>query len=551
MSARTRAFGVAAAVVLVAGAALLTFQPIGSPWWTGGDADSVYIGSGLSLMGGKPTRYFDHPGIPLQELLGATLEARWLVDGNGSRAAQSDAWFQNLDATRWAFRGWAILFYFGSALALAAIAGLAFRDARAAAAGGLLFLGAPQVALYAIEFRPDVVIGPLSAIAVALLVAAARRRSGLLYLAAAALIGFTVTVKLHAIGLLLPLVVALALGPPAADWTTRELPVARAWARTHRRTIGAVGAAWLVLVVLLNIGSAGSPRAKALGFIVAALALLAFCWAFARFAPQRIRGLATLLAAMVVAALAGFVLPNLFYAGTVPTMARWVAAALVGRGVNSDAAPLSSGLSPLKPWAPYAALALVGTIRALRAGDRTILIWASGALAMAGLAAARFATPHYFIPAVALAIPLVLRAVTTPGGKAPILGLVVVAAILVVPFRHGIREGRDVKRLATAADRLDAWASDHLRTGQIGLTTIPDGDTTYRAYIVQFSTRPPARDYRLYSADADGAAAARAAGKRIHYIIDPGRQIDVASLGLRRVGPAPGAPKGIDVVAPG
>jgi hypothetical protein len=550
LTTRGRAFGAAAAVVIVVGAALLAFQPIGSPWWTGGDADSVYVGSGLSLMGGNPTRYFDHPGIPLQQLLAATLEARWLVDGHGTRAEQSTAWFENLDTTRSAFRGWAIVFYFGSALALAAIVGLAFRDARAAAAGGLLFLGAPQVALYAIEFRPDVVIGPLSAAAVALLVAAVRRRSGLLYLAAAALIGFTITVKLHAIGLLLPLAVALALGRPAADWAARELPAARTWLRRHRRTVIAFAVTWLVLVVLLNIGSAGSPRAKAAGFIVATLALLACCWAVARFAPRRVRGLATLLAAMVVAALAGFVLPNLFFAGTVPTMARWVAAALVGRGVNSDAAPLSSGLTPLEPWAPYAVLALIGTIRGLRAGDRTLLIWASGALAMAGLAAARFATPHYFIPAVALAIPLVLRAVATPGRKVPLLAFVVVAAILVVPFRHGIREGRDAKGLVTAADRLDVWADDHLRNGEVGLTTVPDGDTTYRAYILQFATQPPQLDYRLYSADADGAAAARAAGKRIHYIVDPGRQVDVASLGLRRVGPAPGAPKGIDVVTP-
>jgi len=195
-------------------------------------------------------------------------------------------------------------------------------------------------------------------------------------------------------------------------------------------------------------------------------------------------------------------------------------------------------------------LALIGTIRGLRAGERTILIWAAGTLSMGALAAARFATPHYFIPAVALSIPLVLRAVATPGRKMPLLAFVVVAAILVVPFKHGLREGRDAKALATAANRLDAWANDHLSAGEVGLTTIPDGDTTYRAYIVEFSTRPPQRDYRLYSADADGAGAARAAGKRIHYIVDPGRQIDVASLGLRRVGPARGAPTGIDVVAP-
>jgi hypothetical protein len=72
---------VAAAVVVVVAGALLVFQPLTSPWWTGGDADSVYVGSGVSLAGGRPTRYFDHPGTPLQEALAATLEARWLVAG--------------------------------------------------------------------------------------------------------------------------------------------------------------------------------------------------------------------------------------------------------------------------------------------------------------------------------------------------------------------------------------------------------------------------------------------------------------------------------------
>lgn len=546
----TRHAAAAVALVIVTAGVLLSFQPVRSPWWTGGDADSVYLSGSLSLMGGELTKYYDHPGIPLQELLAATFQARWLVDGHGTRAEQSAAWFAHLDATRWAFRTWAILFYLGSALAIAAITGAMFRDARAAAAGGLLFLGAPQVPLYAIEFRPDVVIGPLSVAVVALLAAAAKRRSALLYLAAACLIGFTVSVKLHAIGLLAPLAVALALGRPPADWVEITWPRARTWIGEHRRTLTAAAVVWLLMVVVLNIGSAAGPRSKAVAFVAAAVVLVLGCVALIRLAPRlRLGALGSLVPAMLLAALAGFVIPNLFYARTVPTMSRWVAAALLGRGVNSDASPLTSGLGPLKPWLPYLILALLGLVRGLRAGDRTVLVWAAGAASMGLLAAARFATPHYFIPAVALAIPLIVRSVLTPGTRGTLVLVAAVVLLVAVPYRDGYRAGRAVGHKAATSARLDGWASTHLHPGQAALSTIPDGDTTYAGYIEQFATNPPRVRLRVFSATPDGLAEARAAGLRAHLIVDPGRQVDVASLGLRRVGPAPGAPRGIDVVA--
>jgi len=550
MSARAGWASAAVVVVAVAGI-LLASQPITSPWWTGGDADSVYLSSGVSLMGGRPTRYFDHPGTPLQEALAATLEARWAIAGSGSRSAQADATFRNLDSTRPYFRGWALFLYFGSALAVAAAVGLLARDWRAGGLGGLLFLGAPQVILYSIELRPDVVLGALSVGVVALLVAAVRRRSAALYLWAAALLGFSVTVKLHAAGLLLPFLVALALARPPDDWSERLAVDASRGLRKRRAVVLAACIVYLVLLVVLNLGSAGAPRAHLVSFVAAvAVVVAAAALAFRLLGRTRFRALGTLVPALVVAALAGAVLPNLFYAGAVPTMARWVTLGLLGRGVNSDASPLVSGLGALKPWIPYAILAAIGLGRALRAREWESLLWASGVAAMALLAAARFATPHYFIPAVALSIPLVLRAVTPTGRPAGALALVAAVLLLVIPVRDGIRQGRELGRLSDRSQRLNGWAVRHLAANQVALTTLPSGDTTYLAYIVQFASSPPALRYRTLPANASGIALARQLGLRVRYVVhDPATTVDAGALGVGTLEPAPGAPNGVDVVA--
>ena len=60
-TARRPRLWAAAALLAVAGA-LLAFQPLRSPWWTGHDFDSVYVGSGLTLFRGERSVFYDHPG---------------------------------------------------------------------------------------------------------------------------------------------------------------------------------------------------------------------------------------------------------------------------------------------------------------------------------------------------------------------------------------------------------------------------------------------------------------------------------------------------------
>ena len=67
----------AAVVLVVVAGALLASQPLGSPWWSGYDYDSVYVGSGLQLFRGDRSVFYDHPGAPQQEVMAATFTGAW------------------------------------------------------------------------------------------------------------------------------------------------------------------------------------------------------------------------------------------------------------------------------------------------------------------------------------------------------------------------------------------------------------------------------------------------------------------------------------------
>jgi len=79
-SVRTRAF-VAFGVVFVAMLAVVGSQPIRSPWWTYADADASYTATGIDLFAGEHSFFLDHPGMPIQDLMAMTTEARSMVVG--------------------------------------------------------------------------------------------------------------------------------------------------------------------------------------------------------------------------------------------------------------------------------------------------------------------------------------------------------------------------------------------------------------------------------------------------------------------------------------
>lgn len=550
MSTR-RPAAVAITLVLAVAAALLVFQPLLSPWWTGGDADSVYVGSATSLMGGRPTRYYDHPGTPLQEALGATLEARWALVGRGSRRTSADTTFRNLDRTRPYFRGWALLFYFGSLTTVIVVVALLAGSWLAGALSGLLFLGAPDVLQYAIEFRPDVILGAIAIAIGGLLVGALRRRSAPLYLAAAGLLGAGITVKLHTAGMLLPFAIAVLLAPPEADWAVHAHRDAAVFLRRHRVGVVAASSVYISLVVLLNLGSASSPRYRVVSFVAATAAIVVLSGVVALVLRRsRVRALGTLVPALIVAAMLGAVLPNLFYAGTIPTMARWVVLALIGRGVNSDAQPLTNGVGAVLPWAPYALLAAVGAIRGIAARDRETYVWTAATIAMGALAAARFGTPHYFIPAVAVATPLILRGIMGVGARPALTAVVATVLLLVVPFRDGIRSARHLDHQRALERTETAWALGHLRSNEAALSTLGGTDATYVSFILPFTYGAPTWRFRVLPADVFGTRTAAQEHLRIRYVLqDPREPVDLSPLGLVETATPKSAPAGVEAVA--
>ena len=102
----------AVAALCAAFAVLVQLQPIGDPWWTNPDPNVAYVSAGVSLFGGRESRYFDHPGTPIEELVAAALTVDWAIDPHGqSRSERADALFRDFDSTRPLFRTLAIGIY--------------------------------------------------------------------------------------------------------------------------------------------------------------------------------------------------------------------------------------------------------------------------------------------------------------------------------------------------------------------------------------------------------------------------------------------------------
>lgn len=88
-------------------------QPL-TPWWLHIDCDGTYLGSALNLYAGKPTEYFDHPGMPLQALLTFALaldHAVLRLSVNISRTEYVDRILMDPGSVLWLIRGLAIGFF--------------------------------------------------------------------------------------------------------------------------------------------------------------------------------------------------------------------------------------------------------------------------------------------------------------------------------------------------------------------------------------------------------------------------------------------------------
>jgi hypothetical protein len=141
---------------------------------------------------------------------------------------------------------------------------------------------------------------------------------------------------------------------------------------------------------------------------------------------------------------------------------------------------------------------------------------------MTALAIAQAGSPRYFMPALALAIPLFLQVAGRPGARPPALAVVLVAAVCVVPIRDGIRQGRGARHEIATAQRLNAWAERHLRPGEVAVTTFLAPGPGYQHFVAGYQTvAPPTVPSRIIEDSPAAVTAARTAKQRIRFLIDP------------------------------
>lgn len=539
----------AAVVVLLVAGVLLAFQPLRSPWWSGYDFDSVYVGSALTLFRGEASLYYDHPGAPLQEALAATFTASWVLSSPGqSRSARADEWLENLDRTRPYFRVWASLLYLVSALIAFVAVAWVTRSAGWGLFGGLLFLASPEVITWAAVVKPDPLLAALSIAMVALTVEGYRRREPGLYLAAAAVLGYAVSVKVHAIGLVVPLALAALLRPPPDGWWTTFRNNLREWLREHRHLAGAVVGAWLVLVLALNVGAA-APSLKPLVQLLSGLFVLAaVCTGLWRLVRRtRVAAVVALAIGCGWVGIAGMIVPSLLYASFPPVMARETAITLTGGGPNVGARPAVAPWEVLGPWQWMLVFALIGLVKGVLSGDRTALLWASAAVAMGSLAYLRYGHVHYYTAAVALTIPLVLAGIAAVIRHPGVLATVVVAAVLYSPYTTEIDKARGRSREAENTEKVNRWVEPRLRRGEVALTQLESSDGRYFHLVRYYAPQAPELDYKFLPPDDQGARWVREHRVRVRYVITGGEvEVDelLSSIGLsgrgRRVTEAPG-----------
>ena len=502
---------------------LACVRPIGGPWWTNPDPDGVYVGQGLALLAERPTGFSQHPGVPLQEALGLTFAARWAADPGGrSRAEFADSWFRDLDAARPWYRGLMLLLLALSLVAVVIALARVLGHWAWGALGGLLFLALPDLLSISTLARPDIELSALCVVTGAVTVEAFRRRSAELYLAAAALLGWGMSWKIHAVGLVAPLAVALMMRPPAPGWVATLRHRTGKWTSRHRRPILAGCAAWIAVIVVLNLHSAPLSRNN-LAVAIAALMAGAVAGTLVFLVRgTRIGHWATLVTVLVAAFVAGAIVPNLFFPTTLPPMVTSLGSELLGGGANEPSPLGTFDLGKLVPWLPLWGLAAVGAANALRAGRRENIVWIAGVVAMTVLAAAQAGSPRYFMPALALAIPLFLQVVGRPGARPPALALVLVAAVCVVPIRDGIRQGRGARHEIASAQRLNAWAEHRLRPGEVAVTTFLAPGSGYQHFVAGYQTvPPPTLSSRIIEDSPEAILAAHRAKQRIRFLIDP------------------------------
>jgi hypothetical protein len=536
------------ATVTVVALSVILVQPLGAPWWYHADADATYVANSYEMGAGHHTWYLDHPGMPLQDLMAVVFGARYAVyklgGGSDTREQFLDARLLHLDDSRVYFRTAAGLFYLLGALIAFAVVRSFLRSTLWGTAAGLLWIGAPGLLEQSIQYRPDPLLAALVLLVGFLIVRAAERRDALVFLAAAFALGFTITVKIHAAALAVPLAIAVIARRPSSGWWTQGRDWIGGVVSRFRYVIACTAALWLLLVIVFNSSTLptttgawlypdGTKTHGEIGRLVLEVVLFfggytAAAW-FARRQGGRFlrRCFDPFFAAVLWSLLLGIVLPGTLVVRDGLAMGVSVRNGLTGTGVNSSqtVTPFAHSWGNLAHWplAQFVVLfAIAGIASLIGLWRRQIgpVLWFTGAAVAAFFAAARFGTRHYWAPAFVLSVPPALWL----GKQLRAVGLAAGAALLLyvlVPAAQNVRSGehREAAQIAGSVE-WNAAAKQLLGPHEVALGApyvAPVPDIPFLDLVRLWVEVPPQRTYRFVSGRDQGLLIAAAQRTKVAY----------------------------------
>jgi len=506
-----------AALVTVA-VVVVGAQPLRSPWWTYADADAAYTASALNLLLGERVGFVDHPGLPVTE--GATLlfGVDALVEEQSltakARSAYADERLLDLDRARPIFRGLAIALYFAGVLLSFLLVTRLFGHWTWGFAAGLLWLAAPGLVGMSIQLRPDVLLAALCLVFGYLVARGLETRATSPYAGAAFVAGFAFMVKLHAVGLILPLGLALAWRRPLDHW------------RPNRRAVLAVALTIAVPAELLNWARGPFDLTERQWQALAALV----AGGVIALALARVSAVGVVAAALV----AGVGVP---IALDVPDGLQALvnaAASATGTGVQEGIEPFSTSFLRIDDIvgprvAAFFLLAAVGCVVGLIRREPQPVVWASGALALGVLAFARPPNVHYFAPAFVLSTLCVFW-LFRRGGRAALLLVWPVVLLLAWPaYRDREAAAAEAKRFAGVVAASKAVVDTRLQPGEFAYVPSywPFPDARYYELVQLYVSHVPPYTYRYLPATARAREFARTRSLRPRYYVGP-QALDVS-----------------------
>ena len=538
----------ALAAVLTVCAVAVSAQPVRSPWWTYADADASYAASALNLLLGEPVNYLDHPGLPVTESatlvfgLDALASERNLA--LAERTAYADERLLDLDRARPVFRGLAIAFYLAGVLLSFLLVTRLFGHWVWGLSAGLLWLAAPGLLPMSIQLRPDVLLAVLCLLFGYLVARGLDTQATAQYAGAAFVAGLAFMVKVHAVGLLPPLALALAWRRPLDAW------------RPTDRLVLVVVAALAIPALLLNWGRGPVDLTAAQWQILAAFAA---AWALA-LALARV----TAVGVVAVALLAGIALP---VALDVPDGLQALVRAtepLRGVGVQEGIEPFSTQFTRIDDLVgdrvvAFFVLAAVAGVVGLATRQPHPVVWATGALAMGVLAFSRPPNVHYFAPAFVLSTLSVLWLFRRAGTSGGFLVLPLVALLAWPAYANRDAPAAEARRFAGVVAASQAFVDGRLRPAEFAYVPSywPFADSRHFELVHLYVSHVPAYTYRYLPATARAREFAEASGLRPRYYVGPQAadidgtaRVTLDQAGTFTVRRLPGADLVLEIIGP-